>query len=295
MNLKPFFLFTLCTIGTSVLAGGTVLPLKNDVEIDAQNKEWHSPLPRYDKNTGINFDAANNSRNLYLILRVADETIQRQIMQNGLEVWINMDGKKKKTTGVTFPMPKAAGKPGNGTGRPSAEGEGMPSEMPAQGNAQNSTQNKRQGMSASGTDMGMTFLSGELTLTGFLIDNGKQPTKNCPVRVALAKDASNCMVYELAIPFNTFYKENLGPEDAATKCCIGFVVKAPATTSNEESPEMGMSGGMGGGPGGMGGGPGGGMGGGPGGMGGGPEGMSGMQSSTTTNKTFWFKTQLSIQ
>jgi hypothetical protein len=292
MNLKRIFFFALCASSSSAFAGNTVLPFKNNVKIDAQNKEWHSPLPRYDKNTGINFDIANNDSCLFFILRIADESKQQQILQNGLEVWINMKGKKKKTTGITFPLAQTAAKPGdapqNGQSK-STDVQKMPSGAPTTGNTQGS---RPEGTSD------IAFLNGELKLTGFLIDNGKQLSKGCPVKVALAKDASNCLVYELAVPFNTFFKERLEPEDAATKCCIGFIVKAPAAKENASTetdmPEGGM-GGPGGGGGGMGG-PGGGGGGmgGPGGDMGGGGAMSG-QSTTTSDKTFWLKIQLAVQ
>ncbi|MCX6307308.1 MAG: hypothetical protein NTY32_00285 [Bacteroidia bacterium] len=139
------------------------------------------------------------------IVRVADSTSQRQIMQNGLEVWINKDGKKKNTTGITYPM--AQDKPRAGA---------------------------RPGIHRMKTPDGFYMNINELILKGFLLENGRQPVKDCPVKVAIKKDSSDCIVYELAIPFNTFFKEKLEKEDLGHKFYIGFVVKG--VTIDETTP-----------------------------------------------------------
>jgi hypothetical protein len=287
MNFRSFVFLVLLVLSTSVSSGkgGVVLPYKTQVEVDGQNKEWQSPLPSYDKTTGINYSIANDKQNLYLILRVANESVQRQIMQNGLEIWINKNGKKKKVTGITFPLPMAAAKDGQ-----KGTGSNMPSGM--QEGVQGSSRSEASAPKA--PEMDIALRANELSLKGFLIDNGQRPTKGCPIQVALSKDASNCLIYELAVPFNTFYKEQLEPGDNQIAFCIGIVVKAADTAST--SPDDGMSG-MGGGmgPGGMGGGmgPGGGGGMGPSGMG--PGGNMGTTATTSSDKSFWVKAQLSLQ
>lgn len=192
---------------------------KTGVIVDGVNTEWKSPLPRYNQTTGINYDIANDERNIYLIVRVADTTSQRQILQNGLEVWINKDGKKKNTTGITYPM------------------------APDQAKAGSKTK-----LLVGKTPDGFSRNISELTLTGFLLENGRQPVKGCPVKVAIRKDSTDCIVYELAIPFNTFYKEQLEKEDLKNKFYIGFVVKG-VTVNMDDAPRivmrnMAMSGGF---------------------------------------------------
>lgn len=205
-----FFLLTLTTL-FQAKAGNNLSTYKTDVTVDGINTEWKKPLPRYNENTGINFDVANDERNIYLIVRVADTTSQRQILQNGLEVWINKDGKKKNTTGITYPMapdkPKAGSKTRVLTGK---------------------------------TAEGFSMNINELTLKGFLLENGRQPVNGCPVKVAIHKDSSDCIVYELAIPFNTFYKERLEKEDLKNKFYIGFVVKG-VTVDMEDAPRVVMT------------------------------------------------------
>lgn len=207
MKIKLLLLALPLFIGFEALAANNLSVYKTDVTVDGQNKEWKSPLPRYNKNTGINFEVANDDRNIYMIVRVADTTSQRQILQNGLEVWINKEGKKKNTTGITYPM--APDKP--------------------------KANSRRVGTTLDGFSMNIN----ELMLTGFLLENGRQPVKDCPVKVAIRKDSSDCIVYELAIPFNTFYKEKLEKEDLKSKFYIGFVVKG-VTVDMENAPRVVM-------------------------------------------------------
>lgn len=193
MKVRSLVLLLLFFLGFEAQAVNNQSMYKTDVTVDGQNKEWKSPLSKYNKNIGINFDVANDERNIYMIVRVTDTASIRQVRQNGFEVWINKDGEKKNTTGITYPM--TPDKP----------------------------KDKRL-VSILNAD-GFTYNINELNLTGFLLENGRQPVKGCPIKVAIKKDSSDCIVYELAIPFNTFFKENLEKEDLKTKFYIGFVVK----------------------------------------------------------------------
>lgn len=205
-----FFVATLTTV-FQVLAGNNQSTYKSQVIVDGVNTEWKSPLPRFNKSTGLSYDIANDEKNIYMIVRVADTTSQRQILQNGLEVWINQDGKKKNTTGITYPMAADKAKAGSKIIlQPGYRPDGFPKNI------------------------------NELTLTGFLLENGRQPVKGCPVKVAIRKDSSDCIVYELSIPFNTFYKEKLEKEDLKSKFYIGFVVKG-VTVDMDDAPRMVMT------------------------------------------------------
>ena len=210
MNLRSLVLLLPFFLGFEALAGNNNSVYKTDVTVDGRNTEWKSPLPRYNKIAGINFDVANDEQNIYMIVRVTDTTSIRQIRQNGLEVWINKDGKKKNTTGITYPM--APDKPKN-----------------------------NRLVSIVNAD-GFSWNINELKLTGFLLENGRQPVKGCPVKVAIKKDSSDCLVYELAIPFNTFFKEKLEKEDLGDKFYIGFVVKGVTIDETTDVPRVVMRG-----------------------------------------------------
>lgn len=208
MKLRSLFLLLIAFIGLGVQAANNQSMYKSDVVVDGLNTEWKMPLTKSNKNTGITYEIANDERNIYMIVRVTDTTSIRQIRQNGLEVWINKDGKKTNTTGIIYPM--APDKP----------------------------KDKRL-VSILNAD-GFTWNINELKLTGFLLENGRQPVKGCPVKVAIKKDSSDCLIYEAAIPFNTFYKENLEKPDLKDKFYIGFVVKG-VTVNMDDAPRIMMT------------------------------------------------------
>jgi hypothetical protein len=252
-NLKIALLFTLLiiSISSNVFAAKDYNIFKTDAVIDGKNNEWKSPLPGFDKNTSINYAVANDLDKFYFIIRIADTTIIKQINKYGFEVWINKDGKKKRTTGITFPLA--------GTNKAINPIDIMT------GNVESMNAG-----SLRKSDKEIT----NLKLTGFLIDNGEQSVEKCPVRVALSYEESGTLIYELAVPFNTFYKEKLEMEDAANKFRIGFVVKeAESTDGSMDGPGRMMGYGM--------------MMGDHGGMGG-PGGMMRVMQAIAAEKEYWF-------
>ncbi len=208
MNLRSFVLLLPLVLGFEALAGNNNSMYKTDVVVDGRNTEWKMPLSKSNKITGISYEIANDERNIYMIVRVTDTASIRQIRQNGLEVWFNKDGKTNNTTGINYPM--APDKP---------KDIRLVSILNADG---------------------FTWNINELKLTGFLLENGRQPVKGCPVKVAIKKDSSDCLVYEAAIPFNTFYKEKLEKEDLRYKFYIGFVVKGVTMNEGTASSMMMM-------------------------------------------------------
>lgn len=299
--------FTLSILLSSACFAGTkILPYITDVNVDGINKEWPSHLPQYDPKTGINFEVANDISNMYFILKISDAATQKQIMQDGLEIWINAEGKKKKTTGITFPLPLKEAISKGGRPEKGQSGEGVSNNS---GNSSYQMPNTAPGEMKPGMQTGEKgpMPNNNFKLAGFLIDNGIQPIKGCRVKAAAITNDAGCTILEFSVPFNTFYKEKLDMDDINTKFCIGFVIKGDSQDSNNDG-DMGGGPGMGGpGPGMRG--PGGGMGmGGPG-MGGpgGDMGMGGSSNSKDYNqaknnqaqsyseKAYWFKATPSVQ
>jgi len=264
--LRTFLMFMLITFTSVCFAGTEILQFKTGVEIDGKNKEWTSPLPNFDKKTGINYSVSNDLNNLYFILRITDEKTIRQITKNGLEVWINKEGKKKMTTGISYPLPVKA--------------------TAVQPIAFIPTEEATKKETTLEPLIKGPLPDKNLKLTGFLLDNIEQPIIGCNVKVAASIDDSGCFIYELKVPFNTFYKEYLDQDDIATKFCIGFIIKDVEIVLTEEAMHMAMErsygGGMRGGMGNMGG------------MGGMPA-MPAMVQSDTPEKVFWFMAKPSLR
>ncbi len=275
---------TVALLAFSFIAVAAPKPLqyKTDVVVDGNFTEWAYPLPRTNKVTGINYDIANDNKNIYIFVRCTNMMTQNQIVSSGFEIWVNLKGKKKKTTGITYPLPvekeettttnaaattPPAGIPGGMGGFPGGGMEGM------RGNRQTN----RGGFGNFSTGNNSFVISKDLILQGFLIENGQQAARGNAVKTGITLDPDGFMLYEIAIPFNTFYKEELDADDAKMKIAIGFVVKQQKLDSNTTAMIRGMR--MGG----MGGFDGGGMGG----FQGGGAMMMGGMNSLTQEKKFW--------
>jgi hypothetical protein len=165
----------------------------NKVVVDGKANEWPNPLPNFDKKTTLRFDVSNDEKSLYFILRVDDLELQKKIMTNGMDIWINRDGKQATTTGITYPCPMEKTETG------------------------------------SGNDV---FIIDSLILSGFYLENGKQSIFTCPIKVAIAKGESSCMIYEVSVPFNSFWKEKIEKSDTKKNFQIGFVIKGAALPAN---------------------------------------------------------------
>ena len=288
------------------------LQYKTDVVVDGQYAEWAYPLPRTNKILGINYDIANDNKNLYIFVRCTDMMMQNQIVSSGFQIWINVNGKKKKVTGITYPVPvekdtttkttdsagmfggmggfPAGGFPGGGGFDMGAFAGGGMGGFQGGGRAAGAGAGGRTGGRGGFGNFSLGsnnefVVSRDMILEGFLIANGKQPARTTEIKTVLTLDPDGLMLYELAIPFNTFYKEQLDPvEDAKTKIAIGFVIKKQALDSETNTmmrSMRSMGGGMGGFDGGMGG------------MGGGM--MMGGMNSFTAEKKFWVVAKPSIK
>ena len=116
----------------------------------------------------------------------------------------------------------------------------------------------------------------QIKLSGFTnATNGLSEVPNLfGINACLNWDTNNIMIYEVCVPFNTFYKASLSPSDSNKVLGVSFVVNVTPKNNGGGGEGGGHSHGGGGG-GGMGGGMGGGGmhgGGGHGGGGGGPSG-----------------------
>lgn len=205
--------FIIAIITTILMSSNIFAQNTNPINIDGFNTEWGNPLAKEKDKIGLSYQMTNDVRNLYLIVQVTDTAIQKQIIRNGFEVWVNKDNKKDKTMGVLYPRPSKT-----------ADIVDMPQDS--------------------------------LKLIGFLLHNGNRSMKDSEVRIASHLNDDKQMIYELQIPFNTFYKEKLTEADKKLKFRIGLTIKEPAMTDSDGMgfPPMGMMmmrGPMGGGGGGM--------------------------------------------
>jgi hypothetical protein len=225
--------------------------------IDGRPSEWMIPLRFYDVNTKLQYIVSNDRKNLYICLRSADDKTTANIMQYGLQLYIDTTGHHKKTAGIRFPLSHS---------ERSADKEG--------GEAKHSRKRLMQE-------------NPQMDLFGFKQPYNGYVSVNSDVQVAIGADSLGILTYEAVIPFRTFYHDSLCGKDSLARISIGLVVNEVVRVSNYS----GGGGGRGGHHGGGGGMRGGGMGaGGMGGMGGGgmrSGGGGGGSSSSMNDKKMW--------
>lgn len=260
---------------TAVLVAGSCLPGFSQVADPAREMS-------YDQDSKTAYVVFSAGQTLYVHLEIADPVQQRKVIQNGLELWIDMKGKKNKKTGIGFPLPgkERAFTPSGGGGDKADE-----------------TMRK---LSVRNALEPVLTQKKEMMLTGFTDGvNGMQPVHlRDSFEVLLRFKNDTLLVYDAAIPFTVFAR----PFSAHTPISIGIVEKGLLPPGFGEGGGMhGESGGAPGGGengppgGGAGGPPGGGAppgGGDPFGNGGPPNGMSPGEAEmqrAIRDDVFWFK------
>lgn len=243
----------------------------NKVTIDGKIPEWSNPLRFYDYKSKINYTISNDRQNLYLCMKVSDETLQIKILRGGMEFRIDTLGKKSFPIAFIFPI---ANQQMMTHKRSETQTERSPNVKPDR----------------SSMIQNLLIQAKKILLIGFKSPLGgilSLFNTSYGISAAINVDSLGIMYYEAVIPFRTFYKNELTAAD--TSKVFGYEIKVnalPAPPMHEGGGGRGMGGGSYGG-GGMGGGHRGGMGGGGmhgGGRGGGGGNASGNSEMYVTNK-----------
>jgi hypothetical protein len=69
---------------------------------DGKANEWGDNL-LYDPSSHLTYKVSSDDNNLYLMVKLANESLQRRMLTTGFTVWIDTTNRKKRNFGVTFP------------------------------------------------------------------------------------------------------------------------------------------------------------------------------------------------
>jgi hypothetical protein len=165
------------------------------VTIDGSNKDWPSPYPDYDDKAQIGYAISNDRDNLYITVETGDPATQLKIIKEGLTVWIDRKGEKNELTAINFPIPSA----------------GQTGERAAGGPAQPGAGQQRQRMELEDRVKKALEGANEYSLQGFKFCNLQFPileNDSCGIKVRMAIDEDNELVWEAVVPFKSFYFKN---------------------------------------------------------------------------------------
>ncbi|MEI8203622.1 MAG: hypothetical protein WCH34_11450 [Bacteroidota bacterium] len=202
----------------------------NKVVADGKINEWANPLRFYDHNSKINYAISNDRQNLYVCMKISDETMLIKILRGGMEFRIDTLGKKTFPIALLFPLPGQQMMLKD-------KKNGMPSEK-SYGEKQNPL----------GYLQNLINQIKTLQLVGFKPpNNGTQSLLNISTGISAAvnMDSLGIMYYEAIIPFKTFYKNELSIADTGKVFNYEIIVNALPSPKRESGNEGDMGGGSG--------------------------------------------------
>lgn len=83
----------------------TSIKYRQQLAIDGNLTEWGDSLTyRYEKQQ-LQYEIANDDKNIYVAMHVKDNSWQMQALHQGFNLIINKDGKKRDGAEITFPIP----------------------------------------------------------------------------------------------------------------------------------------------------------------------------------------------
>jgi hypothetical protein len=204
---------TITAMAVSGILAGCSSPLvyssmwqSKPVTIDGKANEWKIPLDYYDEKSKLNFSISNDGTNLYFCIRATETETQKGIIRNGLQIFIDTTGGKKKEMGIQFPIIQRRGEAKDA----SAEKEPMqdPSTAVYGLHKQYSTATK------------------QMKITGF--PGGINGTADLPnmygINAYLNWDTNKIMIYEACVPIKDLYKSAMAKPDTTKVLGISFVV-----------------------------------------------------------------------
>jgi hypothetical protein len=217
------------------------------VVVDGNAAEWQLPLKYYVSSGKLGCTVSNDSVNLYVCVRSADQIIQTKIMKAGMTVGIDTSGKHNPQFHISYPLEK---------GKPEGSKEVVKEIKTEQDPSTDHHGRKKKLMAEQST----------MIVTGFAnTESGETVLRTLSgLNVGLNIDSINILTYEAVIPLSTIYTRKFSAKDTSNIISVSIVVNGIKMESSGSSSGGGGMSGMGGG--GM---SNGGMGGGSGGMGGG--------------------------
>lgn len=158
--------------------------------LDGKISEWPSAKFEEDKGTDIKYAVDNDSANLYVAMMIPNLRTQFKLMGQGMELFVDVKGKKREGKGIAFPVKKGETNFGNFAANKNNDGEQKPD------------------MTQMRSMVGINLLS--LRLIGFDDDTRDQELmQGGSVNIQYSWDDANVMYIEYKIPMNLFSENSL--------------------------------------------------------------------------------------
>ncbi|RZK53142.1 MAG: hypothetical protein EOO87_13625 [Pedobacter sp.] len=205
--MKSFLKFiAFCSFVTPVFAQKTPdiqvssLVAPANVRVDGKINEWQA-FAADNKRTELLYTLANDDKNLYLVIKSSTKEVINKIMAGGISFTVNIDGKKREGSTVTYPL--IARNNRNQGQRPQGGGQGRPQ---GGGGFQNRNQQDPKQRDSIATVQRKTQLSGikEIKVSGIksVQDSLISIYNEHGIKAVATVDEAGAFIYELALPIS---------------------------------------------------------------------------------------------
>lgn len=185
-----------CVLAMTIAAIGGCASTPVYTSKETSNIE-ESPSPFVDQDSKILYWAQHDSKNLYLTLATSDPTSQRQILMQGISVWLDQSGRKKEYLGFTYPAKD-----------PHAQGARPPMERGSRPDMETSGSNKEvKRMLMQQFDSKISYIElhgfleeGSFELLNYRLEKG-------PVKVDVSMSEDGELLYKVKVPLTSIFTE----------------------------------------------------------------------------------------
>ncbi|HEY1871184.1 MAG TPA: hypothetical protein VGG71_09005 [Chitinophagaceae bacterium] len=209
--------------------------------LDGKATEWPSQKFEMDAGTGIKYAVDNDQHDLYLALLIPDQRMQIKMMRQGMDLYIDLKGKKKEGKGIEFPVK-----------RDPSENEQLINSGNSENPAQETPEQRKAKMKAMRATMALNLAS--MKVFGF---SSNEPDEQGllmqgSANVAFAWDSTDAMCIEYRIPDSLISISSISEKEISLGWKINGFQKPTHPASSESSEGSHGRGGRGGGYGGQG-------------------------------------------
>jgi hypothetical protein len=194
---------------------------QNPVIANGKDEEWEKPLNYSNTHEKLFYSVTNDEVNLYVLLKTSSDPLQSKILQTGLTIWVNTTGQKKAAAGIQLL-----------SGNAHVQSGPEPRQFSRQSDK---VQQKKTAL----TKFDTCRLSG----FGKGIDDSYSIKNTNPagIQIGINMNASNELICEAVIPFNSLYISQPSPPSMPQAIfAVGFLI--PGLPSPTNTPDMGGGG-----------------------------------------------------
>jgi hypothetical protein len=176
------------------------------IVIDGSPVDWDQPFPYFDSKSKLQYSVVNDDKYIFISVKTNDPKAQMKIMRAGMDVWLDVTGKKKEIATIHCPL-KTNSK---------LDITNDPNEIDQQVIEKPDVRKMALDWAESNK---------EVHTQGFKnvpADFSAADSAKHSIEVAINWERDNTMTYELKVPFSAFFKEAIVASDTLKPITIGI-------------------------------------------------------------------------